>query len=36
VVVSISNAYTDEHRPLAASGLLTAAFGTLFAEAIPS
>ena len=25
--MSLSNAYSDEHRPLAACGLLTAAFG---------
>jgi hypothetical protein len=36
VVVSIPNAYRDGHRPLAAYGLLTAAFGALFAEAMPS
>jgi len=29
--VPISNGYSDEHRPLAAYGLLTAAFGALFA-----
>ena len=28
--MSISNAYSDEHRPLAAYGLLTTAFGALF------
>jgi hypothetical protein len=28
--VSITSAYSDEHRPLAAYGLLTAAFGALF------
>lgn len=28
--MSISNAYSDEHRPLAAYALLTAAFGALF------
>ena len=28
--MSINNAYSDEHRPLAAYGLLTAAFGALF------
>ena len=28
--MSLSNAYSDEHRPLAAYGLLTAAFGALF------
>jgi hypothetical protein len=28
--VSIASAYSDEHRPLAAYGLLTAAFGALF------
>jgi Protein of unknown function (DUF1360) len=28
--VSISNAYSDEHRPLAAYGLLTTVFGALF------
>lgn len=31
--VSLSNAYSDEHRPLAAYGLLTAAFGALFGGA---
>src|SRR5438874_8085528 len=28
--VAVTNAYSDEHRPLAAYGLLTAAFGALF------
>lgn len=28
--MSISNGYSDQHRPLAAYGLLTAAFGALF------
>jgi hypothetical protein len=32
--VSISNAYSDEHRPLAAYGLLTTAFGALFGGGI--